>query len=273
MKYHTKYIDLEQEFPGCEVTAFLGDIHGDFSVISNKVIKYAKNSVIFLCGDVGMGFCKPGYYEMEFSKVQRVLESNNSVVVLIRGNHDDPRYFHDTKSVSDSLAIGFKRIIFADDYDIFRTKGDHVVLCMGGATSYDRYNRKYGSDLFHGEEFYLPETDTYEWILNQYPECQSESIPDHPPINIIASHIAPTYAGNTNKTIGGLKDEDFKFDPMIQEKCWDERKKMDYLIHLLSYSEKIEYHFHGHYHKHCFYEDYPTRIIGLDINELYEIRD
>jgi len=71
---------------------FCGDIHGEFETIVYKLNQYS-NTVLIVCGDIGMGFHKDDYYHTLFKKLNSKLSKQNNNLILFRGNHDDPAYF------------------------------------------------------------------------------------------------------------------------------------------------------------------------------------
>ena len=75
---------------------FIGDIHGLFREFVHEIVKKLnlKDYNIIICGDFGMGFHKPRYYNTEFKRINKLLRKNNIHIYAFRGNHDDPEYFY-----------------------------------------------------------------------------------------------------------------------------------------------------------------------------------
>ncbi len=135
----------------------LGDTHGEFKLLTNwfkqqiqviedkgnryrskrqaKVV-IPQNCAFVVCGDCGFGFNKHQYYIDSLNELQKLLEANNSVMLFIRGNHDDPEYFN-----TDNFELPFENIKLIPDYSILKTQKD-ISLCIGGAISIDRAWRK-----------------------------------------------------------------------------------------------------------------------------------
>ena len=137
-----------------------GDIHGEFARLmydirnnvshhndeeknkkptNNSILKKIRkknnrtdleNSIIIVAGDISLGFNKLEYYNQNLKSLNELLNINNSHLLFIRGNHDDPSYFHENK-------IDFSNIHTIDDYTVVLTQ-NHKTLCVGGAISLDR---------------------------------------------------------------------------------------------------------------------------------------
>jgi len=107
-----------------------GDIHGEFKEIKRKEII---NSILLIAGDCGIGFEKSEYYEQLYPKLSKILTKNNCILLLVRGNHDDPKYFQ-------QQLIDFPQMKTIPDYTVIQYKS-HNILCVGGAISVDRRER------------------------------------------------------------------------------------------------------------------------------------
>lgn len=67
----------------------VGDIHGHFDVIKNKLKTYKiTDSVIIFAGDIGLGFEKPEHYKQIFPKINKAMKLRNVTLLFVRGNHD-----------------------------------------------------------------------------------------------------------------------------------------------------------------------------------------
>ena len=83
---------------------FLGDIHGEWSVILNHLRKVSdfdlaeKRNICYIqVGDFGIGYNK---VEIEIRKLlvlNEELATRESDLFIIRGNHDDPEWFQSDK--------------------------------------------------------------------------------------------------------------------------------------------------------------------------------
>ena len=64
-----------------------GDLHGNFNSIGYQIKKSdIHNSIIIICGDIGLGFHKVEYYKQTFNKLKKILSKYNDYLILVRGN-------------------------------------------------------------------------------------------------------------------------------------------------------------------------------------------
>jgi predicted phosphodiesterase len=260
MKYKNNIVDLTS-LPEIDQILFCGDIHGNFrTLVFYLETKKITNSIIFVCGDCGLGFNKPQYYINEFNYLNIRLIKNNNYIVFCRGNHDNFSYFNNTEEICPQLGNSFERWIIAGDYDIFKTIEGNV-LCIGGARSNDRLHRKEGVD-FWLDEVVQPATE----------EQLSTLLYGGTPIDIVVSHTAPNYyfpyipSTVKNKLTQIRIDDDFEKDNKI------ERDYLSSLYEDLMTAHKIKYWFHGHFHQSYYYmSGYNTKFYSLNIDELKAI--
>src|ERR1700753_1506161 len=114
----------------------LGDIHGRFENLKKLIKRYkiGKNdevAYIIQCGDFGIGF-HPTTDEENLHLLNKFLKRRNIIMIVIRGNHDDPSFFTGTHI--------FSNLKLVSDYstmDIYGIK----YLFVGGAISIDRKPR------------------------------------------------------------------------------------------------------------------------------------
>lgn len=112
-----------------------GDIHGEFRTLIFNIKRLGiENSVIIIAGDCGIGFEKELHYTQLYNKIAKPLEATNNLLILVRGNHDDPAYFNGEK-------IDFERMKCIPDYSVVLAS-NRKVLCIGGAVSIDRKHRR-----------------------------------------------------------------------------------------------------------------------------------
>ena len=228
------------EYPEARQIIVSGDIHGDFKGIVFKLcMQYGlKDTLLVVAGDCGFGFEKPGYYETVYNQVAGRLQKANNWVVFVRGNHDDPSYFEDEK-------IAYKRWRCIPDYSIIQACG-HSVLCIGGATSIDRYDRK-EENARRRERGHL---QTAVWWPDEAPVFVPElikSIPAGIRIDTVVTHTAPSFCELQSKQ--GLKSWSV-MDPAL---VWDtdkERQTIDDIFHCLrNYGHPVERWLYGHFHQ------------------------
>lgn len=117
---------LYKDFSKYDSFYVCGDIHGKFKTLIYEIKhKGIVNAIIFVAGDCGIGFEKSGYYEQLYQKLSKTLQKNDCLLLLMRGNHDDPDYFR--KSL-----IDFPLMKALPDYSVIRFKNRNI-LCVGGA--------------------------------------------------------------------------------------------------------------------------------------------
>lgn len=111
-----------------------GDVHGEFKTLLYNMRRFQiENAIILIAGDCGIGFEKPAYYKLLYNRLETILSKTNNILLLLRGNHDDPAYF-------DGEQIDYLHMKAIPDYSVIRYLG-HTILCIGGATSIDRMQR------------------------------------------------------------------------------------------------------------------------------------
>lgn len=259
MKYNTKNINLKSL--SCDLLCFCGDIHGEFKTFLYEIKRLnIKDAIIVICGDIGMGFNKPTYYEQELGKICKKLKELNVTVVCIRGNHDDPQWFKNTIKLSEHLANYYPNWIFVDDYDILETQFGNI-LCVGGARSVDKNWRIPGKTWWEGENI-IP-LDGY-MLMDINKRCNN--------VDIIATHSAPDFCEPLSKQ--GLMQWSI-YDSTVIEDCENERKELTNIFNEISKYHNVKYWFYGHFHNsyYTFYghENKETQFYGLNIMEFKDI--
>jgi predicted phosphodiesterase len=218
----------------------IGDIHGEFDMLENRVIDYNLCDCILICvGDLGVGF---GSVEKEF-KTARHLDNffakRNINFFSIRGNHDDPSYFNGT------ININHPHFRLLDDYETLDIDGK-TFLFVGGAVSIDRLLREEGVSWWRGEEMVLDPS--------KISRC-----------DVLITHAAPLWNGPNGKS--GI-EAFFQNDPKLLEECVEERKNVDILIKL----SRAKKHYCGHFHisSSSKSDDCVSRILGIEeVAEIY----
>lgn len=242
---------------------FLGDIHGEFVVISRLIKKYDLTDCnIIQVGDFGVGFLR---FEKEFRQLKSLNDTlirRNIHLYAIRGNHDYPEYFK-----NDPFKLS--NIHLLDDYTVL-TLGGKKILFVGGAISVDRNDRKTkyqksGDFEIRGHEYWWPDE---EFVLDE------EKLKSFTDIDIVVTHTAPGFCEpNIEFGLGDyvhtmIKDYDDK--PLYFELI-KEREDMDKMFEILKQNNNITHHFYGHYHRTALTEKDGIKHHLLDINELYDM--
>jgi len=239
-------MNIEQKAKQFEHIIGVGDIHGEFPTLNHIIkTKQITDSVIVLCGDIGMGFHKPNHYNVEFTKLNNTAQLTKNLIVGVRGNHDDPEYFNGN--------FEFSNIKLMPDYSILETKNDKI-LFVGGGLSADRLMRRVGVSYWTNE---MPVFDKDK--LNNI---------DNP--TIVATHSCATFAYPLTK--GNLlyfaKD-----DPWLLEDTKIERGVFDKIFEYYKNKNKLpKYWIYGHFHESHIKEHSGVKFKLLDINEFYELK-
>lgn len=215
----------------------LGDIHGNYKYLKNEIEgKNLRGYNIIQVGDFGVGKL-PAYDQGILERLDQFLNEWDVNLYVIRGNHDDPKYFQGSHI--------FNNLKLLPDYTILKIE-DYNFLFVGGATSIDRkYSLKkmqvsasYGLDqplYWFGEEFILDE-DRLSKIEN---------------VDIVVTHTAPEWCIPDNRVngFGSLVMEFAQDDPNLIKDLEIERSLMSKMFNILSSKNNIKKHFYGHFHR------------------------
>ena len=259
-----KMIHKVLQYPDAKHIIVSGDIHGGFTrVVFKLCMQYGcTDTLLIIAGDCGFGFEKLGYYDRIYNKVAGQLRKANNWVVFLRGNHDDPSYFSEEK-------ISYKRWRTIPDYGIIQACG-HNILCIGGATSIDRYRRKEENARLRK----MGHKDVAMWWPDEAPVYNEETIdfiPVELPIDIVISHTAPSFC--KLKSHQGIKSWAV-MDPSL---IWDvdaERETMDRINKRLKEQDHpITQWIYGHFHQSWSGVIDGIRFAMLDIEEFKLIQD
>ncbi len=250
------------KYPDAKQVIVSGDIHGDFKGIVYKLcVQYGlKDSLLIIAGDCGFGFKKPSYYETVYNQVAARLRKANNWVVFIRGNHDDPAYFSEEK-------IAYKRWRCVPDYSIIQAC-NHNILCVGGATSIDRYMRKEENARMR-ERSHL---QTAVWWPDEAPVFDEDAlvfIPVELPIDTVVSHTGPSFCELSSHR--GLHSW-AALDPDLIDDVTRERNVLDKVFNTLKeHDNPLVRWFYGHFHQSWTGQREGVLFSMLDIEEFKEI--
>jgi len=238
-----------------------GDIHGEFKTLLYEIKrKGITNSIILVAGDCGIGFEKAEYYKQLYQKLNKTLRKINCLLLLIRGNHDDPQYFQEISR------IDYPLMKTLPDYSVVSFK-NHNILCVGGAVSIDRSQRLHAMWLAKLNKRIVK----YYWedempVYN--PTSLAEFKKNQLLIDIVVTHTAPSFCMPTSKTgIAGwlLRDNH------LEEDISKERLIIDEIYnHLIADRHPISNWFYGHFHTSNTENISDISFRMLDIMELYE---
>lgn len=211
------------------------------------------NSLFIIAGDCGIGFNKQKYYMDLFERFNKILSYNNTYIMFVRGNHDDPSYF-------DGKTINLSNIKAVPDYSVINAK-DTNILCIGGAISIDRKWRIKQEERIN--RFSTTKKKTIYWE-NERPifnEPLLNEITNSIKIDCVVSHTAPSFVNP--ETHSGV-DEWSKDDETLISDIQDERKVMDRVFETLrDKGTKPKYWAYGHFNLNCIEKRSDTIFRGL----------
>ena len=239
---------------------YLGDIHGNFNLISQYVKKFdIKDAYIIQVGDFGVGFKTLKKELVELSIINNVLNKRNVVVYAIRGNHDAPHYF-------DNDPFNLSNIKLVKDYTILNILGKNI-LCIGGAISIDRKHRY--TNAQNVGDFTIKDNDS--WWLEEKFILREDILNDMREIDIVITHTAPDYCSpNNGNGFGHFVNRWISIDPDLKNELISERYDMTQAFNILKKNNNITNSYYGHFHS-----NWDGTIDGikhklLNIGELYE---
>lgn len=236
-----------------------GDIHGEFRTLVYTIEqKLISDAVIIVAGDCGFGFEKLSYYDLLYKRLHKKLKKLNVLLLMVRGNHDDPLYF--SKEV-----IDFPFMKTLPDYTIVHTSS-HNILCIGGAVSIDRNFRlsKMAYDQIRGKK-HLPIYWPEEFMIYDEKELnilEQEQIT----IDTVVTHTAPSFCPPFSKgdLVHWCEADEYLADDIRQE-----RNNMDKLYnHLIKHNHPLNAWYYAHYHTSASHIQDNTHFHLLDIMEL-----
>lgn len=135
------YIDNSTNF---DILYVLGDTHGENMRIAPHLIGDDKSlkKCILHCGDFGIGFSSIKGDVTMMERLNTRLKKYNITMYVVRGNHDDPKWFNSTGTITEGYQ--FSNVILVPDHTILNLTiqdEEKVVYMNGGAVSIDRINR------------------------------------------------------------------------------------------------------------------------------------
>ena len=222
----------------------LGDIHGNFSTIVNFCRKNISKEPLNLIqvGDFGAGFRKDFLDDMLY--LNDVLNEYNVTLYVIRGNHDDPKFFNGNHN--------WGNLKLLKDYTVLDLEGKKILL-IGGAISIDRGNRIEGSSWWEDEKFILND-DEIKNINN---------------INIVITHTAPNFIHSTE--FNGIVKFYIQYDKNLSTELINERNDLTVLYEKLIKNNEINHWFYGHFHSYNTETYNNTTFTLLNVDEFYNL--
>lgn len=237
----------------------LGDLHGYIDILKRNIIQYnISDCSIVVAGDIGIGFLSRQYHINEYQNLNDFVKKYNITLYLVRGNHDDPKYFNRNIDENDDFMLSHVKVV--PDYTVLTVNNKNILL-IGGAVSIDREYRKKTDNRTINElkPFYQNHTleQIKEFVLPSYwademPYLDTEALDkltaDGLMISHIITHTCPSFAYPTTKD--GIKYW-LQFDSKLNFDIDKERAIMDNIYqYLLDKGHQIEEWVYGHYHNH-----------------------
>ena len=234
----------------------IGDIHGRLPKIVEQMSEHS-DTLFISTGDCHLGE-KPFDSDIEmFEKIEYSLSINNNILVLIRGNHDNPKYFKKTSTFRSLLEETAPHIILVPDYSIIKTQ-NYNILCIGGARSIDRVFKIKDKDWWQNENIQKPDDKFFEETDN---------------IDIIVSHSAPLFAqplefSDELKFYNSFIVNAYAiYDSKMKNDVYKERLLLKGIYEKLNNKYHIQYILFGHYHKSIESKYNKTKCISLGAGE------
>lgn len=196
----------------------IGDCHGKFWDIVTKVKALDLRNCYLICvGDFGVGFTSHALDIESCEQLNELFKERDIMFYSIRGNHDNPLFFHGASRLSMS------NFELMEDYTEMDINGEHW-LFVGGATSVDRIHRCVDVSYWNDEGFVFDAAKAK-------------------PCDVLVTHSCPTFVGPFNKD----KIEYWcANDAALWGELQAERYAHDELFKLCTPWKS----YHGHFHEH-----------------------
>ena len=217
----------------------IGDVHGKFDQLISKIdaVLETNTDVNFIqLGDFGLGFKDPKTEWDIMSMINLRLKEGNSMLYVIRGNHDNPSFW------KLGLGFDFSNIVFQPD-DSMMFIEDKMCYFAGGAISIDRTRRRQGVDYW-GAETYIPNIYGYD----DYPSEEK--------IDILFTHdvyhpCSPYSIHNSEavKHFAEAAVRSFATDKYLIEDLTESQVSMKILYEGILKTNPNFVWYHGHYHQ------------------------
>lgn len=221
----------------------LGDVHGDWNCIIDFCKNY-NNVCIIQLGDFGLGFYHPTKENHRLKELSKHLHNAQNELIAIRGNHDNPTYFHN-KLVGDSLFL-------LNDYSLLKFNNKMIQL-VGGGISIDRQEREIGRS----------------WWADESVSFCPERIEK---VDILLTHVGPTNFPFSNPELSPLVNYYHRTEMMLGNNLLQELKDEIETMQKISDLSECKSHYFGHYHMHNSIDVNGRNYYCLDVNEFKEIQ-
>jgi predicted phosphodiesterase len=208
----------------------IGDIHGKFNLLAERVREIPPRSHLLCVGDIGVGFedsAEPSCLNL----VNTVAQQRGTFVWMIRGNHDNPYCFRGHQQYWNNANSNIKLMA---DVDSIELEGNHIIF-VGGAISVDRSHEG--------------RIDGYSWWKEEpvHESCPSRVyhiVEEFGPADLLITHAGPI---TTLPVIDEFEPNIYHYsayDPNLLHDINEERTRLSDCVHY-SRSPMVVY---GHYH-------------------------
>jgi DNA repair exonuclease SbcCD nuclease subunit len=175
------------------------------------------------------------------------MSKRNIFLYVIRGNHDDPKFFNGD--------YYYPNLQLLKDYSILHFNGINILL-VGGAVSIDRKIRMIGRDYWIDESFVLDE-EKLSYIDKK--------------IDVVITHNAPSEV--TPIGFNSLVYHYAKNDPLLLGELTKERNLISKMCDTLLFKgHPIQQWFYGHFHQSSTEEYKGIKFTLLGISEFKELK-
>jgi len=236
----------------------IGDIHGHWDVIQAGFYQIDMDNVLYIqIGDFNIGY-NPVEIEMKNLKIlDNILESTDSDMWIIRGNHDNPFWFQDGEF--DQYKAQLKRIRFIKDGTTEIVDGEKYFF-LGGANSIDRLVRQKDSTTTWWKE----EVIDFDNIVVP---ADTDRMFAHTAPNICEPFTLGPLVTTYSKYRFDVHGTELEGDKKLVNDLTIERQKMTDIVKQIS---NLKSYFYGHFH-----HPYVARVEGchyrcVDIDEFFE---
>jgi hypothetical protein len=248
---------------GDKLIITVGDTHGRFKRFSQLISSVnLSDCVIIQVGDFGLGFQPLKKDLLEMEELNSFLTTLNIFLYVIRGNHDDPKFYTGDKYF-------FSNIILLKDYSTitYGTEGKKI-LAVGGAVSVDRQANPYERNAL-GEPW-VGRFEGIDYWKDEVFALDEEKLKTFKDIDIVITHSAPDFCFPYGVGVSNW----IKSDQTLYKDLIKERSDLTKMYNILSENNNIRQWCYGHFHNQKIEEHgvNNTRFKLLDIEEFYEIR-
>lgn len=219
----------------------IGDVHGNYSRIYDWIDRIAdRGDTLISVGDFGVGFV-PQWLLTDVGEEAARAGVN---ILAIKGNHDDPQPFRESRT--------FENLRLIPDYSIMNIEGKDFFF-IGGAISIDRVWR------IEGKSYWKDEAIVED--LSKVRGVQAD---------IVVTHSAPSFCNPTTKDFSNIQWA-IDADPSLKEELPKERAYLTEVYETLCESKVPESWWYGHFHTRLTENYKGTKFTCLDIDQLHNL--